>query len=164
MLYEQHYQKIYSTVSYMVKDHYLTEDIVQETFIKAIEKLDSIFDEQKIGAWLKTIAKRTAIDFLRKEKKIHHEILNESLLQEENTSEKSVEEEVEWDLLKNEIEQEIKTLRKEQRQIIHLKVNKGWKEKEIANFLNMNTGTVKINMFRARQQLRYKFQQQVITA
>ncbi|MFZ3591378.1 hypothetical protein ACOI1C_19655 [Bacillus sp. DJP31] len=43
---------------------------------------------------------------------------------------------------------------------MHLKINKGWKEKEIASFLIMSAGKVKINMFRARKHLKTRFHQQ----
>jgi RNA polymerase sigma factor (sigma-70 family) len=164
-LYKQHYKKIYYTVYTMIREHYLTEDIVQETFIKAFDKTDSICDEAKIGAWLTTIAKRTTIDFIRKENRTGCDPLDEEiLLNEEIVDMKSVEKVVEWEMFKSEIECEISTLRKEQKEIIHLKVNNGWKEKEIASFLKMNPGTVKVNMFRARQHLKSRFDQHVVTA
>ncbi len=161
LLYENHYKRLYLTVFTMIKDHYLSEDIIQETFIKAIEKADSISDEGKIGAWLTTIARRTTIDFIRKEKRSDYTPLDEEIVMgEEGIVKKSVEQNVEWEILKGEIELEINTLRKEQQRIIHLKINNGWKEREIARFLNMSTGAVKINMFRARQYLRTRFHQQ----
>lgn len=161
LLYQEHYHTLYNAVHYIIKDHFLSEDIVQETFIKAYEKSDTVQDEQKIGAWLKTIAKRTAIDFLRKQKRCGCECLDESF---NIDCQESTERDVEWNCLKGEIEKEIRTLKKEQQQILTLKVNKGLKEKEIASFLNLNPSTVKINMFRARKILKERFQQQVFTA
>jgi RNA polymerase sigma factor (sigma-70 family) len=164
-LYKQYYKKLYHTVFAMIRDHYLAEDIVQETFIKAIGKVDSICDESKIGAWLITIAKRTTIDFIRKESRVGCDPFDdEALLNEEIVDKQSVEQAVEWEQFKNDIECEISTLRKEQRDIIHLKVNNGWREKEIASFLKMNPATVKVNMFRARKHMRLRFQQHVVTA
>ena len=35
------------------------EDVAQDTFVKAYQKLDTIRDAAKIGAWLTTIARRS---------------------------------------------------------------------------------------------------------
>ncbi|KAA0545324.1 sigma-70 family RNA polymerase sigma factor [Bacillus sp. BGMRC 2118] len=161
LLYQQHYHTLYNAVHYIIKDHFLSEDIVQETFIKAFEKSETVKDEQKIGAWLKTVAKRTAIDFLRKQKRCSCDCLEETL---NLAVEESTEKHAEWNCFKGEVEREIKALKIEQQQILCLKINKGLKEREIASFLNLNPSTVKINTFRARNILKKKFEQQVITA
>ncbi|MBM7661462.1 RNA polymerase sigma-70 factor (ECF subfamily) [Bacillus mesophilus] len=162
-LYNLYYKKIYYQVHSMIRDHYLAEDIVQETFIKAFEKADSILDESKIGPWLMTIAKRTAVDFIRKESRQGCEFV-EDLINYKEEPKTSVEKEVEWEFFKNEIECEINNLRKEQQAIIHLKINNGLKEKEIASQLKMNPGTVKINLYRARKQLKSKLEPQLVIA
>ncbi|MBM6618886.1 RNA polymerase sigma factor [Bacillus suaedaesalsae] len=161
VLYQQHYHTLYNAVHYIIKDHFLSEDIVQETFIKAYEKSETVKDEQKIGAWLKTVAKRTAIDFLRKQKRCSCDCLDEKL---NIACEELTEKHVEWNCFKGEVEKEIRTLKKEQQQILTLKVNNGLKEREIASFLSLNPSTVKINTFRARKILKEKFQQHVFTA
>jgi RNA polymerase sigma factor (sigma-70 family) len=159
-LYNQYYKKLYYQVHFMLKEHYLAEDIIQETFIKAFGKADMIIDESKMGPWLMTIAKRTAIDFIRKESRQSCEFI-EDLINYKEEPKTSVEKEVEWEMFKNEVECEISNLRKEQQAIIHLKVNNGLKEREIASHLKMNPGTVKINLYRARQHLKSKLEEQL---
>ncbi|WP_456277777.1 RNA polymerase sigma factor [Bacillus sp. AK128] len=162
-LYNQYYKKLYSQIFSMIREHYLAEDILQETFIKAFEKMDTMVDESKIGPWLMTIAKRTTIDFIRKEKRQGCEFVEDYVNIKENQT-FSVEKVVEWEIFKHELEGEISTLRKEQKEIINLKINNGLKEKEIASFLNMNPGTVKINLYRARQQLKTRLEPKLYTA
>src|SRR5690606_17505060 len=53
----------------VTKDWFTAEDVVQESFIKAYNKMDCIESREKIGAWLYSITIRTAIDFLRAEKR-----------------------------------------------------------------------------------------------
>ncbi|WP_246946114.1 RNA polymerase sigma factor [Bacillus pinisoli] len=162
-IFQEHYKKLYGHVYSMIKDHHLTEDILQETFIKAYENMKSVVDESKVRPWLITIAKRTAIDFIRKDKRHGYDFVEDLYTLKEAPS-PSVENKVEWVLLKNEIECEISSLKKEQKEIIHLKINDGLKEKEIANHLKMNQGTVKVNLYRARQHLKSRFEQQLVIA
>lgn len=163
IIFQEHYKKLYGQVYSIIRDHYLAEDILQETFIKAYEKIKSVVDETKMGPWLMTIAKRTTIDFIRREKRHGYDFIEDYYTLKEAPS-PSVEKEVEWELLKSEIESEIRSLRKEQKEIIHLKINNGLKEKEIAYQLKMNQGTVKVNLYRARQQLKSRLEQQLVIA
>ena len=47
----------------------LAEDVVQEAFMKAIEKLSSYRGDAPFGAWLKRLVANSAIDRLRAEKR-----------------------------------------------------------------------------------------------
>jgi len=70
-LLNRHKSKIYTTVYLIVKDQYIAEDLLQETFIKAIKKLKSgsYNEEGKFAPWLVRIAHNLAIDYFRKEKR-----------------------------------------------------------------------------------------------
>ncbi|MFD1737698.1 RNA polymerase sigma factor [Bacillus salitolerans] len=164
-MYQTFYKKLYNTIFAMVRDHYLTEDIVQDTFIKAFVKFDTISATEKAGAWLTVIAKRTAIDAIRKESRRVHVSIEDIDQYFSEISEKYVlEDEVQCDLLKERVEHEIKLLSVDQRAIIHHKVNNGLKEKEIADKLDIRSGTVKIKLYRARKQLKEKIYGQTYSA
>jgi RNA polymerase sigma-70 factor (ECF subfamily) len=47
------------------------EDTVQETFIRAFQKLSSFEERSRFGTWLYRITANTAIDVLRKQKRLH---------------------------------------------------------------------------------------------
>lgn len=70
-LLNRHKSKIYTTIYLIVKDHYIAEDLLQETFIKAIKKLrsGSYNEEGKFAPWIARIAHNLAIDYFRKEKR-----------------------------------------------------------------------------------------------
>ncbi|MGN6110257.1 MAG: RNA polymerase sigma factor [Kofleriaceae bacterium] len=66
------YGKIVHTVSYRVlKDRERAEDVMQETFMKAYETIDTLQDPRRLGAWLKSIAWNKCFDILRAEKRAH---------------------------------------------------------------------------------------------
>jgi RNA polymerase sigma factor (sigma-70 family) len=70
-LVQRHKSRIYTTIYLIVKDPYIAEDLLQETFIKAILtiKSDGYNEEGKFLPWIMRIAHNLAIDFFRKEKR-----------------------------------------------------------------------------------------------
>jgi RNA polymerase sigma-70 factor (ECF subfamily) len=63
--------KVYTTIYLIVKDSYIAEDILQETFIKAVQTIKSgkYNEEGKFLPWIVRIAHNMAIDFFRREKR-----------------------------------------------------------------------------------------------
>ncbi|HWU89207.1 MAG TPA: sigma-70 family RNA polymerase sigma factor, partial [Kofleriaceae bacterium] len=66
----RHHGKVVHSVSYRIlKDWARAEDVMQETFMKAYETIDTLHDPKRLGAWLKSIAWHKSIDILRAEKR-----------------------------------------------------------------------------------------------
>jgi len=158
---ETYNNRLFRVAYCITRDHYLAQDVVQETFIKAYLKMDMVEDEEKLGAWLSAIATRTAIDFIRKEKKINER--SAMLADIENTAikmDQNVEQEVEMNLLNEKIGDFIGTLSSDQKKVFLLKIKHGLKEKEIAEQLKINQNTVKTRIYRVRKQLKEAFVEQ----
>ncbi|HEX8548085.1 MAG TPA: sigma-70 family RNA polymerase sigma factor [Cytophagaceae bacterium] len=70
-LLHKHKSKIYTTIYLIVRDTYIAEDLLQDTFIKAIKKLKSgdYNEEGKFLPWLLRIAHNLAIDTFRRAKR-----------------------------------------------------------------------------------------------
>jgi RNA polymerase sigma factor (sigma-70 family) len=70
-LLRRHKSKVYTTIYLIVKDSYTAEDLLQETFIKAIQTIRSgrYNEEGKFLPWIVRIAHNIAIDFFRREKR-----------------------------------------------------------------------------------------------
>jgi len=70
-LVERHKQKIFTTIYLIVKDQYTAEDLLQETFIKAIKTIQSgrYNEEGKFLPWISRISHNMAIDHFRKSKR-----------------------------------------------------------------------------------------------
>lgn len=71
VLLNRYKSKVFTTIYLIVKDRYVAEDLVQETFIKAINTLRSgrYNEEGKFQPWIMRIAHNLAIDYFRKEKR-----------------------------------------------------------------------------------------------
>lgn len=70
-LVDRHKSKIFTTIFLIVKDTEIAEDIQQETFIKAINTIQSgrYNEEGKFLPWILRIAHNLAIDHFRKQKR-----------------------------------------------------------------------------------------------
>lgn len=71
ILVKRHKNKVFTTILLIVKDTYTAEDLLQDTFIKAIHTMKSgrYNEEGKFSSWICRIAHNLAIDYFRKEKR-----------------------------------------------------------------------------------------------
>ncbi|MBM7621026.1 RNA polymerase sigma-70 factor (ECF subfamily) [Bacillus tianshenii] len=158
-MYQEYYDRLFRVSFAIIRDRQLAEDNVQETFIKAYKKLPDLEDMQKVGAWLSVIASRTAIDFIRRERKMKGfpmELFMLDCLGKE--SKQNVEEEVGVCFLKEILKETLEDFPGEDQKMLALKMDKGLKEREIATALHMNPSTVKSKIHRARRKLRERIE------
>ncbi|WP_462408702.1 RNA polymerase sigma factor [Neobacillus sp. Marseille-QA0830] len=161
-IYSQYYKRLYHISYSITRDLHLAEDIVQETFIKALKKADTIEEHTKIGAWLSVIATRTAIDFIRAERKKKGILMEKDMLESLGKEMKhNVEEEVETGMMAEQVSCAISKLNHEYQDVLMLKIGHGLKEHEIARALDLNPNTVKTRIYRARRQLKQLFLKQL---
>lgn len=158
VIFEMFYSRIYKTAYFIVQDEYLAQDIVQEVFLKAFQSIDQVKDGNKLGAWLGTIATRTAIDFTRS-KKNQNEIPTKDVYIEERVSNdqlkfSSVEEIVEEKFIQDMVQQQIANLKPEFKEVLVLKYEYHLKETEISAALEISQGAVKSRLHRARMLLK----------
>ena len=70
-LVQRHKSRIYTTIYLIVKDQYVAEDLLQDTFIKAVDTIKGgrYNDEGKFLPWIIRIAHNLAIDYFRRDKR-----------------------------------------------------------------------------------------------
>lgn len=69
MIYRRYARAAYTLALRLCRRPDLAEDVVQEAFLKAMEKLTSYRGEAPFGAWLKRLVANSAIDRLRAERR-----------------------------------------------------------------------------------------------
>lgn len=79
-IYEKYASKIYKYIYALCKNDDIAEEILQETFYKAIKNADSFNGNSTIYTWLCTIAKNNWKNYLIRKKKIKFVPLEENLL------------------------------------------------------------------------------------
>lgn len=155
---------IFSLLYRMVRDRELAEDLAQETFVKALNALDSYRPEFKFSSWIFKIANNAAIDQLRRRQldtlsidgapnAETPEAIEATALQISGDQESPLDE-VEAREIGTAVEQAIAKLRPEYRACIMLRHVEGLAYEEIAQTLDLPLGTVKTYIHRARHELR----------
>ncbi len=155
---------VFALLFRMVRDRELAEDLAQETFVKALNAIDSYRPEFKFSSWIFKIANNAAIDHLRRREldtlsldgSPHAETpeaMQATALQIGARQESPLDT-VEAKELGSAIEAAIGSLRPEYRSCILLRHVEGRAYEEIAEILNLPLGTVKTYIHRARNELR----------
>ncbi len=155
---------VFALLYRMVRDRELAEDLAQETFIKALNAIESYRPEFKFSSWIFKIANNAAIDHLRRREldtlsldgSPHAETpeaMQATALQIGARQESPLDA-VEARELGGAIEAAIGRLRPEYRSCILLRHVEGRAYEEIAEILDLPLGTVKTYIHRARNELR----------
>lgn len=155
---------VFSLIFRMVRDRELAEDLTQETFVKALNAVESYRPEYKFSSWIFKIANNAAIDHLRRRElqtlslegapnAVTPEAIEATALQLRDRLESPLEE-LEARELGGQIESAIARLRPEYRSCILLRHVEGRAYEEIAEILDLPLGTVKTYIHRARNELR----------
>jgi RNA polymerase sigma-70 factor (ECF subfamily) len=155
---------VFALLFRMLRDRELAEDLAQETFIKALNAIESYRPEFKFSSWIFKIANNAAIDHLRRREldtlsldgSPHAETpeaMQATALQIGGRQESPLDA-VEAGELGGMIEEAIGRLRPEYRSCILLRHVEGRAYEEIAEILNLPLGTVKTYIHRARNELR----------
>lgn len=130
-------------------------DLMQETFLKAITHKDKFNPNTNLKAWVYTIMKNTFINKYRREMKVNMIIDTTEDLFYLNNSKNSTAVSPESKYSQNELEKVISELQDEHR-IPFMMHFQGYKYKEIAVHLDLSIGTVKSRIFFCRKKLMSK--------
>lgn len=128
-------------ILFKVKDIAITDDLLQDTFIKVHTKLDTLKDETKLKSWLFSIARHMVVDYFR----VYHpssELPDDEVFLEPKTTEHHV---------KDCLYGIIKGLPKKYRDPLFLSDIKGLKQAEIADQLHLPLPTIKSQIQRGRK-------------
>ncbi len=127
-------------------------DLVQDTFLKAIQNQDKFVDATNLKAWVFTIMKNTFINNYRRKMRENTMMDGTQELYYLNLSSDKGSISPESAFSGNEIEKAIYALPDEYRLPFQMHLD-GYKYEEIADNLNLKLGTVKSRIFFARQKL-----------
>ena len=122
------------------------EDVLQDSFIKAFDKLETFKNEGALGGWLRKITVNTALEFYRKNK-IDSQLLTDDI--ENIDDEINAIQKLELDDLVFKIQQ----LPTGFRTVFNLYAIEGYNHKEIGELLSISNGTSKSQYSRAKRLL-----------
>lgn len=150
-IYKLYYKAMYNTSLRIVNDTMEAEDIMQEAFLSAFEKIDTYSGTVSFGAWLKKIVVNRSLDALSKRKGIFEDIESHTGIKDESGDELARNEEM--DIKVEEIKDAIERLPDGYRIILSLYLLEGYDHDEIAEILSISSSTSRSQLSRARQKL-----------
>lgn len=159
MLVREYEKNVYNLALRMVGNSEDAADMSQEAFIKAYNSLNSFRGDSKFSVWLYRIVSNVCLDFIRSRKRKQ----TVSLSVEDDNGEdveldiaddtQSPERLMDKQLTRDAVRRGLASLPPGQRQILLLREIQGLSYDEIAEVLNVEAGTVKSRIFRARKKL-----------
>jgi len=165
-LVEKYHRLVVHVVFRLVSQPHNQEDICQDVFIKVYQNLASFKYQSKFSTWIAKIAYTTTLNYLRKEKIIHHNEMKQGYENFEDgneglnpfdlihTSDPSPLEKIEKRDISNLIYKNIEKLPTPYVTIITLYHLEQMSYQEIAEIMDLPEGTVKSYLFRGRKKLK----------
>ena len=146
VLLNRYKSKIYSYIFFIVKDRILTEDIFQDTFMKAIVTLKQgrYIENGKFPAWIVRIAHNLIIDHFRQEKNentVSNDQQEVDLLNNINYCDQTIEDGLIKNQICSDVRKLVETLPDNQREVVILRYYKNLSFKEIADSTGVSINT-----------------------
>ena len=150
-------EQLYYQIKRMVISHEDTNDLLQNTFIKAWNNLEYFRGEAKLSTWLYRIALNECLNFLNKQRAQNHLSIEES----ENNMLNQLESDpyFDGDHMQLLFEKAIQTLPEKQRIIFHLKYFQDMKYNDIAEITGTSVGALKASYHHAVKKIEDYLQQ-----
>jgi RNA polymerase sigma factor (sigma-70 family) len=131
------------------------QEILQETFIKVYENRGKVNPDFPLGPWIKTITIRTAINFLKTQKKM---VLKDNEQFFEPGQEAVAENKIEAEDMKVKLLRLLTEMPEGYRTIFNLFVVDNLTHKEIADYLEITEGTSKSQLAKAKNWIKNKLE------
>ena len=149
-LYNAYFQRIYSFTFYRVSHKETAEDLTEDVFVKAFEKIRGLTELEAFEGWLFQIARNKVIDYYRSKKQVVALEEIESTLEYETNV---------VDLVNLQTQQALfikllKELSPEQQQVIKLKFLEDIDNDVIAQMLDKTEGAIRVIQHRAISKLK----------
>lgn len=146
--------KLYRLALRITFDSAEAEDIVQDTMIRVWNKRDEWEELDSVEAYCLAVARNLAIDRSQKSEAQNLELTSETQeMPDALTPDRKFEQDEQLKI----VHQLINELPEKQRTIVQLRDIEGKSYKEIAEVLQLTEEQVKVNLFRARQRIKMRY-------
>lgn len=160
------WHEVYSTLSpkllgicrRYIKDIATAEDIVQDSFIVAIQKENDLKNKETLKGWLSKIVINRAINYLKKENLIHYADANHIEFIDETTEMNIIALDKKSAILASDFSHQdlleaIDSLSENHKSVFNLYIIDEFSHLEISKLLNISVGTSKSSLSRARKNI-----------
>ncbi|MCE5171864.1 sigma-70 family RNA polymerase sigma factor [Paenibacillus profundus] len=162
LVYHSFRELVYRDIYKLLRDHGLTEDVIQESFIKAIAKGPEVRHAPVMRTWIRRVARNTALDVIRKNRK-HRQMITTEFFHNPAISillpdtEPSIANLVEDKFRDNLLYQSIRELQSDYQMLLLLHYFEEKSYKEMSQELHLSEQVISQRLARARKKLRQQF-------
>lgn len=150
-IYKEYFETVKRYLFCLTHDNDIAEEITQETFYRAVKKINTFKGECKISVWLCQIAKNIWYNELKKNKK-REEIIKDNFTFE--TIENQLENIIISKESKLEIYKKIQKLDEKTRNVMYLRITGELSFKEIGTILNKTENWARVTFYRGKEKLK----------
>lgn len=149
-MYEKYSKIIYKYIFCLTKNHELSEEIVQDTFLVAVKNINKFEGKSKLSTWLCAIAKNIYYKKINKLKdNISLEDINKELVSEQFIEDIICEKESKLELIKN-----IQKLDSQSQKVMYLRIYADLSYEEIGEVLGKTSSWARVTYFRGKEKLK----------
>jgi len=157
-IYNRYYKAMFNTSLRIVKDRFQAEDIMQESFLTAFTKIESLKDFNLFGAWLKRIVVNNSVQYYKKYMKNPDVNLDEVLYKIEDEPD-GIRENHDFSNLKaKQVIETMQRLKDNYKVSLTLHLIEGYDYEEICDIMNISYANCRTTISRAKESLRQKMQ------
>jgi len=158
-IYDQYYSRVRKFILSLVKDEWVADDLIRETFLKVQQNIQSLRDPSRLSPWIFRIAHNLCQDHFRRTKKSckeeridqeEGEHLKEVLIQKEPGIQKQLEQRQMGECVQN----QMNLLPESLRTVLVLFDIMEFSHQESAEVLGITVENVKVRLYRARKRLK----------
>jgi len=148
-LYRQYCDGMFCVAMRFLKSEDDAEDVLQEAFIKAFQKLDQFRGDVTFGAWLKRIVINKCLDFIKAKKVSYTEIREQTLhiVEDEDWT-------VEVGISMVQVKEAMQQLPEKYRFVVQLFLVEGYDHREISQILGLREATCRTRLLRGKGYLK----------
>jgi len=150
VLMQRYGPRIYRVIYGMVHNHADTQDLSQDTFVRAYEAIKKFNEQYKFYTWLYRIAVNLCINYCKRKKVIQFTSIENAEFYADTNPASNVESQD----LRRAVEQRLAQLPEEQKTVFVLRTFEEMSYQEIADILEVSIGTVMSRLSRARERLK----------
>jgi RNA polymerase sigma factor (sigma-70 family) len=155
LLYERYKKRLFGFFYKMNKDADLSEDLVQNVFIRVLKYKHTFSEESKFITWIFQIARNEMYDAFKKQKKNQYQDIEE--VSYAISAHETIDEEMEVLENSSTLKKALNLLSSDKKEILMLSKFKELKYKEVGEIIGCSEGNARIKVHRAVNELKSIF-------
>ncbi|MGB3591091.1 MAG: RNA polymerase sigma factor [Nonlabens sp.] len=154
-VYDNYSQAMYHVALRIVDDRALAEDVMQESMITALQKMEQWNRTASFGSWLKRIVINNSLTAIRKGKRMPTVSIDDNVFHLET----QVVDDIDMEnagITAARVLEVLKTMKSNYRQVLTLSLIEGMDNEEISEIMQISNGLCRTTISRAKASLRQK--------